>query len=186
MAATNYPGDAGESGVLRARLDELREEFAALVRSNGVSTHVDDNDGLAELRCEVERTRCALEACVRGAEMPMTRSSAAVSAEAPSPPYAPFPPYPPYPPYAPVAPFPPYPPYPPNCGCCSPAPCGCPKCSEHAATPTTPAPAQPPPTVDPPPSSSSSSSSTTFDRRKWGVLLSSPSSSSRVAQDYIG
>ena len=163
MTSTNYPGDAGESGVLRERLNELREEFAALVRSNGVSARVDDNDGLAELRCEVERMRCALEACARGAEMPMTRSSAAVSADAPSPPYAPYPPYPPYPPYAPVAPFPPYPPYPPNCGCCAPAPCGCPKCSEHAATPATPAPEQPPaPTLTPPPSSSSSSSSTNF------------------------
>ncbi len=185
MASKDYPVDAGESGVLRERLQELREEFAALVRSNSVSAHVDDSGGLADLRREVERLRCSLEACERSEEMPMTRSCAAVSAEAPSPPYAPYPPYPPYPPYAPVAPFPPYPPYPPNCGCCAPAPCGCPKCSGHAAAPATPAPEPPPaPPVVPTPSSSSSSSSTDFYRRSLGVRLSS--SSSRYGENHIG
>ena len=182
MASKDYPDDAGESGVLRERLQELREEFAALVRPNSVRARVDDNGGLAELRCEVERMRCALEACERSEEMPMTRSSAAVSAEASSPPF------PPYAPVAPFPPYPPYPPYPPNCGCCAPAPCGCPKCSGHAAAPPTPAPEQPPaPIVVPTPSSSSSSSSVgDIYRRSVGIRLPSSSSSSRYVQDHIG
>jgi hypothetical protein len=187
MASKDYPIEAGESDVLRERLQELREELAALVRCNSVSAHVEDSSGLADLRCEVERLRCALEQCALSAEMPMTRSSPAVTAEAPSPPYAPYPPYPPYPPYAPVAPFPPYPPYPPNCGCCAPAPCGCPKCGGHAAAPPTPAPEQPPaPIVVPTPSSSSSSSSGDVYGRPVGIRLPSSSSSSRYAQNYIG
>ena len=182
MASQDYPLDAGESGILRAQLQELREKLAALVGSNSASAHVEDSGGLADLRGEVERLRCALDACARGAEMPMTPSSAAVSAEAPSPPYAPYPPYPPYPPYAPVAPFPPYPP---NCGCCAPSPCGCPKCGGHAAAPP-PAPEQPPaPTVVPTPSSSSSSSSTDDYRRSVDIRLPSSSSSSRYVQDPI-
>lgn len=184
MASKDY--SVCETGVLRERLQELREEFAALVGSNSVSAH-DDNGGLADLRCEVERLRCALEACARNTEMPMTQPCAAVSADAPAP-YAPYPPYPPYPPYAPVAPFPPYPPYPPyppNCGCCAPAPCGCPKCSGHATAPPTPAPEPPPaPIVVPTPSSSSSSSSFDAYRRSVSVRLPS-SSSSRYVQDHI-
>ena len=178
MALKDYPVDVEESGVLRERLQQLREEFVALVGPRNVSACVDDNGGLVDLRSEVERMRCALEACEQSEEMPMMRSIAAVSAEAPSPPYAP---YPPYPPYAPVAPFPPYPPYPPNC--CAP-PCGCPKCSGHAATPATPAPEPPPvPTVVPKTSSSSSSSVDAY-RRSVGIRLPSSSSSSRYVQDH--
>ena len=177
MDSQDYPVDADESGVLRERLQELREEFAALVRANSVSAHVDDSGGLADLRCEIERMRSSLEGCGRSEEMPMTRSSAIFSAEASSPPYAPYPPYPPYPPYAPVAPFPPYPPYPPNCGCCAPAPCGCPKCSGQAAAPPTPAPEPPPaPPIVPTPSSSSSSINADLYRRSLSVLLSNSSS----------
>jgi hypothetical protein len=185
MASNDYPIDAGESGVLRERLQELREEFAALVGPSSVSARDEHIGGLADLRGEVERLRCALEAFTRGAEMSMARLCTAVSADAPSPPYAPYPPYPPYPPYAPVPPFPPYPPYPPNSGCCAPAPCGCPKCSEHAAPPPTPVPEQRAvPTLVPTAPSSSSSSSADFYRRALGVRL--PSSSSRNADNYVG
>ena len=184
MSSKDYPNDNRGSSVILERLEELHEELNALVRGNSVDTRYTDGGGFADLRGELERLHYMVEASARSAEMPMNvRPRAAASAEAPSPPYSPYPPYPPYPP---VAPFPPYPPYPPNCGCCAPAPCGCPKCSGHTAPASMPAPE---PTPAPPavvPSSSSSSSSSNIGEirgRTFGVRLPSSSSSSQYAQN---
>jgi len=181
-SSEGYPND--EPTVIRERLRELREEFDALVRQTGdrASARDDDDGGYADLRRDLERLRCALDARSAGSGMAMpTPSSTAASAHPPSPPFPPFPPYPPYPP---VAPFPPYPPYPPNCGCCAPKPCGCVKCSGHAAPPAqpVPGPAPAPPAVLASSSSSRGSSSSQSSRRPIVIRLPSSSSSSHYRE----
>ena len=184
MSSKDHPNDTGESDVIRERLKELREEFDALVRGNGVSTPYDGDGGFADLCHEVERLRYTMGTCGQIPKMAMpSRSYAAASADPPSPPFPPFPPYPPYPP---VAPFPPYPPFPPNCGCCAPAPCGCPKCSGHVALPPPPAPA---PTPVPRPvatiSSSSPSGESSSSMRASGIPIGVRLPQSSSSSHYV-
>ena len=181
MSSKDYSNDAGEPTDIREQLRALREEFDALVRQRGgrVSSQLDEVGVFAGLRGEIDRLRCAMERCAPAA----TAMPAIVSADSPAPPYPPFPPYPPYPPFA---PFPPYPPYPPNCGCCAPAPCGCPKCSGHAAPAAQPM-AQPAPLPQPAIESSSSSAARSSSSSSWrlgirGVVQPSSSSSRYVEQ----
>jgi hypothetical protein len=184
MSSKGYSNDTDESSVIRERLRELREEFDALVRQGGnaVSARYGDDGGLADLRSDIERVRHALEPC--GPEMAIPSPPYAVASA--NPPFPPFPPFAPYPPFPPVAPFPPYPPYPANCGCCAPAPCGCPKCSGHvasAASPVTESAPPPSPVIassssSPARNSSSNSSSSSSESSRGPIVIRLPPSSS--------
>jgi len=181
--ADQYEQD--DAAHLRERLRQLRDEFDAATRNTARDRGAATAAGFEfeALRCELDRLRAALTDLRHSTPKPAASTCAPAATCAPAgaavPPYPPFPPYPPYPP---APPFPPFPPYPPNCGCCTPAPCGCSKCRPTEAKTKV---VQQPETPAVPPSSSSSSSSSSSVPGAVGVVYyaQGQTSSSRGPND---
>ena len=180
--ADQYEQD--DAAHLRERLRQLRDEFDAATRNTARDRGAATAAGFEfeALRCELDRLRAALTDLRHSTPKPAASTCAPAATCAPAgaavPPYPPFPPYPPYPP---APPFPPFPPYPPNCGCCTPAPCGCSKCRPTEAKTKV---VQQPETPAVPPSSSSSSSSSSSVPGAVGVVYYAQAQTSSSSASY--
>ena len=183
--ADQYEQD--DAAHLRERLRQLRDEFDAATRNTARDRGAATAAGFEfeALRCELDRLRAALTDLRHSTPKPAASTCAPAATCAPAgaavPPYPPYPPFPPYPPYPPAPPFPPFPPYPPNCGCCTPAPCGCSKCRPTEAKTKV---VQQPETPAVPPSSSSSSSSSSSVPGAVGVVYYAQAQTSSSSASY--